>query len=225
MAQPGWAPKKKQGEAKGDYQKRFYSAQREHAEETGDQATTDKIYKKLGKPSHSVDADAVNKKALAYGPALAAGGAVGLGRLGAGAAASAATKALARGGAQKALGSGLKTATKVTKPAGKLPGSASRLPAAAQKALPSGRSALPVARASQAVPKAPAQRALPSGGAKRAPSTDKPRTYNSTGASSSRTAQIKTTGRNMARAKRSGASENSNMKYGKSKPKAKKGGR
>jgi hypothetical protein len=64
MAKEAWAPSKKQGEDESDYKKRYYSAQREHAEETGDQATTDKIYKKLGKQSHSVDSNAVDKAAL-----------------------------------------------------------------------------------------------------------------------------------------------------------------
>lgn len=77
MAQPSWAPKRKAGESEGSYKKRFYSMQREHAEETGDQATTDKIYKKLGRKSHSVDADAVNKGILG-----AVAGSAGIGKLG-----------------------------------------------------------------------------------------------------------------------------------------------
>lgn len=61
MAQPSWAPKRKKGESAASYKKRFYSAQRVHAEETGDQATVDKIYKKAGKKSHSVDAEKFNR--------------------------------------------------------------------------------------------------------------------------------------------------------------------
>jgi hypothetical protein len=92
MAQPSWAPKRKAGESEGSYKKRFYSMQREHAEETGDQATTDKIYKKLGRKSHSVDADAVNKGILG-----AVAGSAGIGKLGSAARGAKVGKALGAG--------------------------------------------------------------------------------------------------------------------------------
>lgn len=75
----------------------FYKLQREHAEESGDQATTDKIYAKLGKKSHNVDSDRGNKailKGVAEGAALG-----GLGRFaefGAAGAKAAAAGGLAR---------------------------------------------------------------------------------------------------------------------------------
>ena len=68
--------KAKKGESKSaasERKKKYYSFQREHAEETGDQATVDKIYGKLGKKSHSVDANKVDKMALATLPFGAAG--------------------------------------------------------------------------------------------------------------------------------------------------------
>lgn len=76
----GKAKKGENASQKEARQKKFYSYQREHAEETGDQATTDKIYKKLGKKSHSVDADAVNKGIL--GGVASTFGLGGLGRFG-----------------------------------------------------------------------------------------------------------------------------------------------
>jgi hypothetical protein len=57
---------------------KFYREQRIRAEETGDQATVDKIYKKLGRKSHSVDADAVNKEALGAVGSMAIPGGLGL---------------------------------------------------------------------------------------------------------------------------------------------------
>lgn len=50
----------------------FYSSQRRRAEEGGDQTTTDKIYGKMGKQSHSVDSSAVDKGILGTIPFLAA---------------------------------------------------------------------------------------------------------------------------------------------------------
>lgn len=62
----------------------FYKRQREDAEETGDQKTTDKIYGKLKKKSHSVDTNQVDRAILgtvATGSALR--GATTLARVGA----------------------------------------------------------------------------------------------------------------------------------------------
>lgn len=78
MAREAWAPQEKKGESKGDYQKRYYRAQRVNAEETGDQKTTDKIYSKLGKKSHSVDSNATDKAILGT---VAAGSLGKLGKL------------------------------------------------------------------------------------------------------------------------------------------------
>lgn len=68
----------------------YYKLQREHAEESGDQATTDKIYSKLGKKSHNVDSSRGDKAILGAAPFLpeaAAGlGEMGAARLAAGAA-------------------------------------------------------------------------------------------------------------------------------------------
>lgn len=108
------APKGESADARKTRQTKFYRQQRVNAEETGDQAKTDKIYGKLGKKSHSVDADKVNKIALAAIPAAAGGigaAAGALGRAGAGAAGRAALTAGA-GVARKALGAGEKTAAK-----------------------------------------------------------------------------------------------------------------
>jgi hypothetical protein len=164
-----WAPRRKAGEARGAYLKRFYSAQRENAEETGDQATVNKIYGKLGRKSlvgarrgdNSLDVDAnkTDKMALAAVPAIAAGGRLGLGMMARGGARAAASegatgaRAIASKGAQKALPSGVRTATRVAKPAAKagtrkLPGQVNRLPArGAQKALPGSRTMAPMKRA------------------------------------------------------------------------------
>jgi hypothetical protein len=46
----------------------YYKLQREHAEESGDQATTDKIYSKLGKKSHNVDSARGDKAILGVAP-------------------------------------------------------------------------------------------------------------------------------------------------------------
>lgn len=48
----------------------YYKLQREHAEESGDQATTDKIYSKLGKKSHNVDSSRGDKAILGVAPFL-----------------------------------------------------------------------------------------------------------------------------------------------------------
>lgn len=48
----------------------YYKLQREHAEESGDQATTDKIYAKLGKKSHNVDSSRGDKAILGMAPFL-----------------------------------------------------------------------------------------------------------------------------------------------------------
>jgi hypothetical protein len=53
MSRPSWAPPRKEGESEKSYQKRYYTAQRVHAEKTGDTATTDKIKSKLPKTSKS----------------------------------------------------------------------------------------------------------------------------------------------------------------------------
>ena len=109
MAKESWAPSKKKGEKDGDYKKRYYSAQRTHAEETGDQATTDKIYSKMGKKSHSVDSNKTDKMALGTVAALAGRRLPMAGRVGSEAAggikalASGARKALSGGAARKAV--------------------------------------------------------------------------------------------------------------------------
>ena len=46
----------------------YYKLQREHAEEGGDQAATDKIYSKLGKKSHNVDSSRGDKAILGAAP-------------------------------------------------------------------------------------------------------------------------------------------------------------
>jgi hypothetical protein len=108
-------------------QQEFYKRQREHAEETGDQKTTDKIYSKMGKKSHSVDSDKVNKAAL--GGVAAVMGTRGLGRIaGAGRAAKAARAAGGAKTGQKSLGEGVQHLGKARP--------------VAQKALGSGRSSL-----------------------------------------------------------------------------------
>ncbi len=71
------------GETKAQATKRrakFYHEQRVRAEETGDQKTTDKIYSKLGKKSHSVDANATDKAIL--GTVASTMGLRGLGKIG-----------------------------------------------------------------------------------------------------------------------------------------------
>lgn len=70
----------------------YYKLQREHAEESGDQATTDKIYSKLGKKSHNVDSTRGDKAILGAAPFIpealaglgemaAARGALGVGKM------------------------------------------------------------------------------------------------------------------------------------------------
>jgi hypothetical protein len=102
VAREAWAPQEKKGESKGDYQKRYYKAQRVHAEETGDQKTTDKIYSKLGKKSHSVDSNATDKAILGTVATGSLGKLGALAKLGKGAKAIGETKALGAG--RQALG-------------------------------------------------------------------------------------------------------------------------
>jgi hypothetical protein len=98
----GKAKKGETASEKKSRQIKYYRQQRVNAEETGDQKTVDKIYSKVGKKSHSVDADAVNKGILTTVATGSLGKLGGLARLGRGAkAASAASK----GG--KALGAGV----------------------------------------------------------------------------------------------------------------------
>jgi hypothetical protein len=52
----------------GKRKQAYYKLQREHAEESGDQATTDKIYSKLGKKSHNVDSARGDKAILGAAP-------------------------------------------------------------------------------------------------------------------------------------------------------------
>lgn len=114
----------------------YYKLQREDAEETSDQKTTDKIYSKMNKKSHNVDTAKGDKAILATAPFLASGGAEG--------------KVLEKGA--EALGSGLRAAVpkfvegaaKVgSKLKGMLPGGSKTkaLSGSARKALP--RSAAP----------------------------------------------------------------------------------
>lgn len=59
--------------------KAFYRLQREKAEESGDQKTTDKIYSKMGKQSHDVDSSRLDKAILggvATGAAIPEAGAM-----------------------------------------------------------------------------------------------------------------------------------------------------
>lgn len=96
----GKAPKGETAAGKAARQKKFYRFQRTDAQETGDQATTDKIYKKLGKKSPSVDASAVDKGIL--GGVASTFGLGGLGRLGK--FAGAAGKAMRGARAAKSIG-------------------------------------------------------------------------------------------------------------------------
>jgi hypothetical protein len=105
----------------------YYKLQREQAEEGGDQDTTDKIYKKLGKASHNVDSDRGNKAILGAAPflpeaieGLGARAAVGAGRMALGAGRRALAGAgkkeggeLAEAGVQR-----LRTPTPVKRPPG-----------------------------------------------------------------------------------------------------------
>lgn len=72
-----------------------FARQRDRAAETGDQKTTDAIYKKLGRKAPNVDADRVNKGILAAAP-FAGAGALGAARA-VGGAARAAAPAIAAG--------------------------------------------------------------------------------------------------------------------------------
>lgn len=136
------------GETKDQATKRrakFYTAQRVKAEETGDQKTTDKIYSKLGKKSHSVDADAVNKGIL--GGVASTMGLRGLGKIGGamrGAkGASAVGESAGASAGQKALTGGVgRTATRVN------PGMKNVTNSAGQKAL-TGRKAVTGAKSAQ----------------------------------------------------------------------------
>jgi hypothetical protein len=53
---------------KGKRKAAYYKLQRENAEEGGDQATTDKIYSKLGRKSHNVDSARGDKAILGVAP-------------------------------------------------------------------------------------------------------------------------------------------------------------
>jgi len=95
-----WMEAAAQREGKGNKAKTksaFYRLQREHAEESGDQKTTDKIYGKLGKKSHNVDSSRGDKAILGAAPFLPEA-AAGLGEMAA---------ARAAGGAARKVGSSL----------------------------------------------------------------------------------------------------------------------
>ena len=95
-----WMEAAAQREGKGNKAKTksaFYRLQREHAEESGDQKTTDKIYGKLGKKSHNVDSSRGDKAILGAAPFLPEAVA-GLGEMAA---------ARAAGGAARKVGSTL----------------------------------------------------------------------------------------------------------------------
>jgi hypothetical protein len=96
-----WMEAAAQREGKGNKAKTksaFYRLQREHAEESGDQKTTDKIYGKLGKKSHNVDSSRGDKAILGAAPFLPEA-AAGLGEMAAARAAGGlARKALGKGG-------------------------------------------------------------------------------------------------------------------------------
>jgi hypothetical protein len=100
--------KPKPGESASDKtarQKKYYSSQRESAQERGDQGTVDKIYGKLGKKAPNVDSDRGNKALLAGIPAAATGG-LGLARMLGTGAAKAAGSALVAGGSKLASKAG-----------------------------------------------------------------------------------------------------------------------
>jgi hypothetical protein len=134
-----WMEAAAQREGKGNKAKTksaFYRLQREHAEESGDQKTTDKIYGKLGKKSHNVDSSRGDKAILGAAPFLPEA-AAGLGEMAAARAAGGlARKAL--GGASKALTSG-KTAGVAKRSGGAIEGAVQRLktPVPVKKALES----------------------------------------------------------------------------------------
>lgn len=135
--------KPKPGESasqKAARQKKYYSAQRESAQERGDQGTVNKIYGKLGRQAPNVDTERGNKAILAAVPAVAGGG-VGLSRILGTVAAREAGSALAPIGAKLAQTAG-KTAR----------GFARNVPNE-QKALSAGRKALPAARKALSAPK------------------------------------------------------------------------
>ncbi len=124
----------------------FYRLQREDAEETGDQSTTDKIYKKMGKKSHSVDTRAVDKGILGSVAANAA-----IPELGA---------ARALGGAARAAGRALPRAARAVESLGaKATKAAPRLVSKAKPvAQVTGRKATAIGARQET------QRALPSSG-------------------------------------------------------------
>jgi len=148
------APKGETADARKQRQTKYYSYQREQAQERGDQARVNKIYGKLGKKAPNVDTERGNKAILAAAP-FAGMGALGLSRLFGSGAARAAGGAV--GGALSKVGS---KGSAVAKRAGSAaekdvrsgaPGTSRALPSA-QKALPSaGRKALT----------GPARKALP----------------------------------------------------------------
>lgn len=145
----GKAPKGETADAKSARQKKFYSQQRVNAEETGDQKTTDKIYSKMGKKSHSVDADAGNKAILGAVATGSLGKLGALGKLGRGAKAVSSAKS---SGSSKALGAGVQDLGKVKAPGLKrsLSGTVARLSGSPQKALGPGKAALGKGRAVEA---------------------------------------------------------------------------
>jgi hypothetical protein len=142
--------KAKPGESASDKaarQKKYYTAQRESAQERGDQGTVDKIYGKLGKKAPNVDADRGNKAILAAAPALASGGA-GLARLLGRRAAGAAGSALATGASKLASKAGsavekdVKGAASGTSRA--LSGARKAITGSERKALPAPKTKVPV---------------------------------------------------------------------------------
>jgi hypothetical protein len=121
----------------------YYKLQREQAEEGGDQDTTDKIYKKLGKKSHNVDSDRGNKAILGAAPFLPEA-VESLGARGAASAAGYAGRAIG-GAARKALGSGERAASGLAKRGeGAVEGAYQRLrtPTPVKRALGSSKPAL-----------------------------------------------------------------------------------
>lgn len=148
--------KAKKGESKSaasERKKKYYSFQREHAEETGDQATVDKIYGKLGKKSHSVDANKVDKMALATLPF----GAAGIGR------------AMMGRGAQ----AGTSLALRAASGGGKMATQGARRVAGGAKAMPGAASAKPSARVVDSGPTKPNPRVSESAGKSKTASTRK----------------------------------------------------
>jgi hypothetical protein len=92
-----------QREGKGNKAKTksaFYRLQREHAEESGDQKTTDKIYGKLGRKSHNVDSSRGDKAILGAAPFLPEA-AAGLGEMAAARAAGGLARKAIEGSVQR----------------------------------------------------------------------------------------------------------------------------